>query len=248
MPVEVVVLLRHRDALSRRVLEIGCGAGRVLGYLVAIGGEVHGIDISPPMVEFCRRRYPEAEVRVGDLRAFADLDDRSAAVDRPWDAIVAFDSVLDVLDDGERRRVLSGLRTLIAPGGVLMFSSHNLSHVDASADADRGSQALGLLTELLDHPPAKIARAVARLPRMIRNRRALAPLQRQADDHAILNDEAHDWGLLLYYIRREDQERQLVELGYEPVECLDTEGHVLAAGEPGAAHPWLHYIARPLPG
>ena len=66
-PVEIVILLRYREELSRRVLEAGCGAGRVLGYLVELGGEVHGIDLSPAMVAYCRATYPAADVRVEDV-------------------------------------------------------------------------------------------------------------------------------------------------------------------------------------
>src|SRR5579875_2423465 len=77
-PVEVVILARYREALSGRVLELGCGAGRIIGYLLALGGEVHGIDISPRMVERCRRAYPGANVREGDLRALERAGGRGA--------------------------------------------------------------------------------------------------------------------------------------------------------------------------
>src|SRR5947209_15902480 len=69
LPVEVALLIRRRAELAGRTLEIGCGAGRILGYLLEFGGEVHGIDVSPAMVDYCRRHYPRARVRVGDLRA-----------------------------------------------------------------------------------------------------------------------------------------------------------------------------------
>jgi SAM-dependent methyltransferase len=39
-----------------RVLDIGCGAGRVMAYLQALGHDVVGIDIDPKLVELCRKR------------------------------------------------------------------------------------------------------------------------------------------------------------------------------------------------
>ena len=39
-----------------RVLDIGCGAGRVALYLQEMGFEVIGIDISPGAIEACRQR------------------------------------------------------------------------------------------------------------------------------------------------------------------------------------------------
>jgi SAM-dependent methyltransferase len=241
-PAEVVILVRYREALSGRVLEVGCGGGRILGYFVALAGEAHGMDVSPSMVEYCRRTYPEAHVRVGDLRDFANPNGER------YDAIFAGGNVIDVLDDSERRRVLAGMRDNIAPGGLLVFNSHNLAQLDAPERHDRGdsrgASARALLLKALNRPPARVVRAAASLPRKARNRRRLGPLQRRAEHYAIVNDEVFDYGLLHYYIRRDDQARQLSELGYELIEVLDGNARPVAEGEAG--HGWsLHYIARP---
>jgi Methyltransferase domain len=82
-PVEVLLLARYHQALSGRVLEAGCGAGRILGYLVALGGEAHGVDTSLRMLEYCRHTYPEALLALGDLRTLP------AIIQGPFDAIVA---------------------------------------------------------------------------------------------------------------------------------------------------------------
>jgi SAM-dependent methyltransferase len=39
-----------------RILDIGCGAGRVMAYLQALGHDVVGIDIDAKLVELCRKR------------------------------------------------------------------------------------------------------------------------------------------------------------------------------------------------
>jgi SAM-dependent methyltransferase len=234
-PVEVVILARYREAMSGRVLEVGCGAGRLLGYLVALGGEVHGIDVSERMVGYCRRRYPEARVSVGDMTRL------SAAVAGPFDCIFASFNVLDVLPDAERRRVLADFRNLIASAGLLVMSSHNLAHMEAAAHP--GARPLHGLRAKLDRPPSALVRTAMRLPGRIGNRRRLAPHERRAGDHAILNDDAFDYGLLHYYIRRDDQARQLAQIGYELVECLDLEGRSVSEGQPGEG-PELHYVAR----
>jgi SAM-dependent methyltransferase len=240
LPVEVLLLVRHREALAGRVLEVGCGAGRILGYLVALGGEVHGIDISSAMVDHCRVAYPKANVRVGDLAALR------ASVDGSFAAVLAMDNVLDVVDDAERRRVLSEIRELIEPDGILIFSSHNLDYSAGAVGtaAPRSEHLRRLLWKAAARPVSEVVRAVAQMPRRIANRRRLAPLQRRYADHAIINDEAHDYGLLHYYIRRDDQARQLAEQGYELIECLDVEGGEVHAGRCSPA-PWLHYVARP---
>ena len=193
----MVILVRYREVLSRRTLEVGCGAGRILGYVAQLGGEAHGIDISPAMVEHCRRRYPAADTRVGDL---ADIG-RSA--EGPFDAVLALDNVLDVFDDAERRRVLADLRALLAPDGLLIFSSHNLAYVDRAApgDGDRSGRAgQGRARRLLSEPDlaaavqrgarrradprpqaqSKAARTAAAPRRRLRDRQRLGPRLRVA--------------------------------------------------------------------
>lgn len=240
-PVEIVLLLRYRRALSGRVLEAGCGAGRVLGYLVALGGEVHGIDVSSAMVDYCARTYPQAAVRLGDLAALAE------SVSGPFDAVIVPDNTLDIFDDAQRRRVLGDIRGLLAPGGILIFSSHNLDHADgkpeATGPAPGGGRPGATLAAVAGLSPERAVRALARLPKRVRNRRALLPLQQRATDHAILNDSEQDYGVLHYYIGRDAQEHQLSSVGFELVECLDVEGRPVARGATGYG-PWLHYVAR----
>jgi len=81
---------------------------------------------------------------------------------------------------------------------------------------------------------------------VLRNQRRLRPLERHEPAYAILNDSAHEYGLLHYYIDRERQRGQLEACGFELAECLDLDGRTLAAGDdaPGCAE--LHYLARRL--
>jgi SAM-dependent methyltransferase len=237
-PVEVILLARYRDALAGRTLELGCGAGRVLGYLGALGGEVHGIDISQGMVDYCRRRYPETTAHVGSLSNIA------ATVPGPFDAVFAPDNVLDVVDPDQRRRVLEEIRGLLKPDGVLIFSSHNLAHVDVTARRTPRARAVDAARRLALCSLAQMAMGSVRSLRGARNRRRLAALQRRAEDHAILNDSEGDYGALHYYVRRDDQERQLGEVGFVLLECLDAEGRLVTEGGDGDS-PWLHYVARP---
>lgn len=226
-PVEVVLLVRHREALAGRVLELGCGAGRLTGYLIEVGGDVTGLDVAPAMLEHCRRRYPGGTFVPGDLR------DLSPFATESFDAVVAPLNVLDVLDEDARGRVLTDIRRLLVAGGVLLMSSHNLAR-----PTGRGAP------PVLARDPLRMLENIALLPRRIRNRRRLRPLERRAADHAILNDEAHDFALLHYYVLPDAQQRQLEAAGYQVLERLDLDGRPVPEGEVAAHSSEIHYTAR----
>jgi SAM-dependent methyltransferase len=63
-----------------RVLEIGCGAGRILRHVAVLAADVHGVDISPRMVEEGRRRLGDLDhvsFHVGNGYDLADFEDGS---------------------------------------------------------------------------------------------------------------------------------------------------------------------------
>jgi SAM-dependent methyltransferase len=227
-PVEVMLLVRYREELSGRVLELGCGAGRLTGYLGEIASSAHGLDISPAMVAYCRRTYPRATFDEGDLRDVAALERRS------FDVIVASYNVIDVLSDAERGLVLDGIHGAIRPGGLLIMSSHN------RASARRRQ----LRDALAARSPVGLAASMFELPRWLINRRRLVPFERNESGYAILNDISQDFSALHYYITRDAQARQFADHGFELLECLDLDGRHVEAGQAARHCPELHYVAR----
>jgi SAM-dependent methyltransferase len=226
-PVEVTLLVRYRDDLHGRMLEIGCGAGRVTSYLADLADDLHALDISPRMVETARRRVPSATCHV------ADMTDLSRFEAEPFDAVLALYCVLDVLEDDERRAQLDRMYEIISPGGTLVISTHNRAHLP---------QVRGPHVRTSD--PVKLAADVVRLPRRFRNHRRVRDLEREAQGYAIANDSAHNYSLLHYYISRDDQERQLADHGFELIECLDLDGNTVEPGDSAGGTPELHYVAR----
>jgi ubiquinone/menaquinone biosynthesis C-methylase UbiE len=107
-----------RDPKQLRVLEIGCGMGRMTKHLADIFGEVHGIDVSGEMVARAREVLSDTpnafvyETSGEDLRLFPD---------RFFDFVFSF----IVLQHVPFREVVLGYlreayRTL-RPGGVFKF-------------------------------------------------------------------------------------------------------------------------------
>jgi SAM-dependent methyltransferase len=61
-------LLRRRlgDPRSLRVLDVGCGVGVTDRHLVGRLGELHGVDITPGVIEEARRQVPDVRYEVYD--------------------------------------------------------------------------------------------------------------------------------------------------------------------------------------
>jgi SAM-dependent methyltransferase len=226
-PAETVLFERYRGELGGRVLELGIGGGRLTRPLVAMASALVGIDIAADMVAYCQRTYPTATFKQGDL---GDLSGFQSA---GFDAVVAGANVIDVLGDVGRAQLLDDLHRLLSPNGLLIFSSHNLACAPLVAGP----------THTLTKNPLRFANRLLRLPRSLRNHRRLVALQHFGSDYAILNDEAHDYSLLHYYIGRDDQERQLERHGFELQQCLALDGSTVARGESAFGCHELHYAA-----
>jgi SAM-dependent methyltransferase len=229
-PVEEVLLDRYRDALRGSLLELGSGSGRLTGHLAQLGGDVHGLDLSPAMVAYGRREYPRARFSEGNLRDLSRFDERSL------DVVFAPYNVLDVLGDAERRRVFGDVRRILRSRGMFIMSSHN-----------RGYPArAGRWRRIILGNPRRPLSSLRALPRRLRNHRRLRTHEHEEASYAIVNDEAHEFSVLHYYISRDQQDRQLSEEGFELIECLDLDGRGVAAGAMASQCPELHYVARPV--
>ena len=227
-PVETVVLVRWRDELRGRVLELGCGAGRLTGYLGEIAERAEGLDMSEEMLEAGRSDYPAVTFSQGDVRDLSRYDDGS------WDAVWGSYNLPDLFDHDERLRMFGEVHRVLAGDGLFIFSSHNLA-----AEHTRQKP-----TDLRTSDPLRLAVDLARMPRRVRNSRRVRRSERREGTYALLNDISHDFRGLHYYIARDEQERQLREHGFELLECLDLDGRPVAAGSAAVHSQELHYVAR----
>jgi SAM-dependent methyltransferase len=97
-----------------RVLDAGCGPGRVGGFLHEVGHEVVGVDVDPVLIAAAEEDHPGPRWLVGDL---AELDLPARGVPEPFDAVVCAGNVMTFLADGTRVEVLRRLRAHLRPDG-----------------------------------------------------------------------------------------------------------------------------------
>ena len=105
-------LLRQSDAT--RVLDAGCGTGRVAIELAHRGFSVVGIDSDAAMLQTARAKAPEL------TWVQADLVEMDSHVDTEFDVVVAAGNVMIFLAPGSERGVVGQLATRLAPGGLLV--------------------------------------------------------------------------------------------------------------------------------
>ena len=101
-------------ARSSRVLDAGCGQGRVGGHLASVGHDVVGVDVDPVLIAEAEKVHPAARWLVGDL---AELDLPAAGVPEPFDVVVCAGNVMTFLAPSTRGEVLRRLRAHVADGG-----------------------------------------------------------------------------------------------------------------------------------
>src|SRR5690625_287093 len=59
-----------------RILDAGCGSGRLGGYLARAGHHVTGVDLDPHLIEVAQEDHPEAQWYGGDLAPLGLRDPR----------------------------------------------------------------------------------------------------------------------------------------------------------------------------
>lgn len=100
-----------------RILDAGCGPGRVGGELAARGHQVVGVDVDPVLIAEATAVFPGSTWLVQDL---AELDLAAAGVAPGFDAIVAAGNVMTFLAPSTRELVLRNLGEALADDGRLV--------------------------------------------------------------------------------------------------------------------------------
>ena len=97
-----------------RVLDAGCGPGRVGAFLADAGHTVVGVDVDPVLIAAAEVDHPGPRWIVGDL---AELDLAALGMPEPFDAVVCAGNVMAFLAPSTRREVLRRLRAHLTPAG-----------------------------------------------------------------------------------------------------------------------------------
>lgn len=218
------------EAGGAPILDLGVGGGRTVSLLRAVSADYVAIDYTPVLVETARRRFPDADIRLGDAR------DLSSFADGHFGLVVFSYMGLDSVGREDRRRILREVRRVLRPGGTFWFSTLNLT----GAATRRRPWRVQRVKQV-----AELGRTLRRVPRETLNYLRARRLGERGAGWAIAPFFAYSYGLLVHYTSLEDQLAELTAAGFgSDVEVLDERGDRVQRGEDLSDVFCFHVLAR----
>jgi 2-polyprenyl-3-methyl-5-hydroxy-6-metoxy-1,4-benzoquinol methylase len=120
---EILAALSALRIENARILEVGCGMGRLSAKLREFG-QVTAVDLGVKIIETARLRYPDIDFRSGNIHTL-DLAVNS------FDVVVTLETLSHVPD---QPGFLQRLAHLLKPGGFLLITTQNKSVFERRAD------------------------------------------------------------------------------------------------------------------
>ena len=100
-----------------RVLDAGCGTGRVMIRLAELGYDCVGVDLDDSMLAVARKNAPELTWLQADLAAF---DPAALGIAADFDLVVAAGNIFPLLTPGTEPEAARRLAAALKPGGLLV--------------------------------------------------------------------------------------------------------------------------------
>lgn len=130
----IVTTLARRGVslyMFRRILDFGCGCGRVIRALhFYTPAQLYGTDYNRAMIQWCQHNLPVAQFVCNDLTPPLPFDDAA------FDFIYAL-SVFTHLPEALQCPWMTELRRVLRPGGYLLFTVHGEYYLNVLTPPER---------------------------------------------------------------------------------------------------------------
>jgi ubiquinone/menaquinone biosynthesis C-methylase UbiE len=98
------------------LLEVGCGEGRGIDWLLPKVDRYSAIDKIAPVVEELRKKYPQGDFTSGNIPPLSGYAENS------FDSVVSFQVIEHIQDD---RLFLKEIHRVLKPGGIALLTTPN---------------------------------------------------------------------------------------------------------------------------
>jgi SAM-dependent methyltransferase len=119
-PIEERLIREFTRPPPASILDLGCGAGRTTHGLRRAGWKTCGLDLSEPLLRSAQRRFPDLPLLQADATALTFASQSFDAV------LFSFNGLDYVYPEAAREQCVTEVYRVLRPGGVFVFSSHNL--------------------------------------------------------------------------------------------------------------------------
>ncbi len=226
---EVMIFVKYKEYIwDKQILDIGCGAGRTTAYLKNLSRNYTGLDYSLDMIESCKKRFKNVHLIHGDVRNMDLFEDKM------FDFVLFSFNGLDSICHEDRLRGLQEIHRVLKQNGIFTFSSHNRNYRNANSPPRMA---------FTSAPCAQIGNLI-KFVKSTYNHSKNKKLERFDKEYSIINDKAHNYALLTYYIDKKSQISQLRKNGFEVIEMYDTFGNKLDIDDDDKDSAWIYYVVR----
>jgi 2-polyprenyl-3-methyl-5-hydroxy-6-metoxy-1,4-benzoquinol methylase len=111
-------LVKGRIEASHRILDAGCGGGRNADYLLRMGCQVYGADISAQAVRACRRMAADLHPGLSAENFRQEAVEQLSFQDDFFDVIIASALLHFAEDEDHFQAMLRGMWRVLRPGGL----------------------------------------------------------------------------------------------------------------------------------
>lgn len=101
-----------------KILDVGCGNGRVADLTDKIKADYTGLDLSGELIAIARKLHPQQQFVVGNMM-------HTDFADNTFDAIMMIASFCHIPSKAHRIQTLQEMSRITKPGGILMMTNWN---------------------------------------------------------------------------------------------------------------------------
>ncbi|MBD2308327.1 class I SAM-dependent methyltransferase [Chroococcidiopsis sp. FACHB-1243] len=209
---------------DKAILDVGCGGGRTAIALSELTSNYTGIDYSIEMVKACQKWHSSLNFLHVDASDMYMFDGES------FDFIIFSFNGIDCMSYEKRIKTLKEIYRVLKKNGIFAFSSHNLD--------DRK------IVIAFNKYDMKRPRAIVRNFLNIMSYLKVRKYQIHTDTYEILSDPLAGFGHLTYYIRKQEQVKQLVNIGFKNIAILNRQAQFVDINSLDRDSEWLHYVCQ----